>query len=118
MLKSMLRQQFFDSLALLCELFHLLLKLSDGQEWVAALLIFGFGLLCGFALLLGTFGLELGFLLLCIFFFHFLLLCFFGDDDCGFGLEEGLREFAGGVFGDFGMLVMGLMLAFGHCFYK
>lgn len=94
MLKSMLGQQFFDSLALLCELFHLLLKLSDRKEWITALLIFGFGLLCGLGLLFGTLGLELGLLLLCIFLFHFLLLYFFGDDDGSFGLEEGLREFA------------------------
>jgi hypothetical protein len=117
-LKSMLRQQFFDSLALLSELLHLLLKLSDGKERVTALLNFWFGLLGRLAFLVGTFRLELGLLLLCILFFYFLLLYFFWDDDSGFGLEEGFGKFTGCVFGDFGVFVMRMMLGLGHGFNK
>jgi hypothetical protein len=110
----MLRQHFFDGLALLGEFFHLFFELSDREKGVAALLIFGFVLLNDFGVFFGAFGLELRFLFFGMFLFDFLLLYFFRDDDSGFGLEEGFGEFAGSVFGDFGMLVMGMMLTFRH----
>ena len=113
-----MRQEFLDRLAFLGKFFHLLLELSDRQKGVAALLIFGFGLLDSLGVFFRPFSLELGFLFIGMFLFNFLLLYFFRNDDCGFGVEEGFGQFAGSVLCDFGMFVMGMMLTFRHRLLK